>query len=486
MNALFCKIDVADYTKLNYDKILYGFNKCLMRYLQCHELQRMKKLIRLFVFTRDIQHGKGFYELSYHMLFSLMTATYHGINPKLLNKKQYYSIVRKMVEVGSWKDMKNYLKLLEESEDPFFICFDKETILREHIREIIVPQLVADRKAMSVDESPSYCAKWVPREKSRQHGDLGRKIAREYAKHTFPHITRHQDQYRMYRRLVSSLNTYLDTVEIHMTQNKWEKINFDYVPIKAQITHHRALSNYYGKSNQIRVDCAERYSNHLYHSQINSNDNYIYRTLDFHDRYEYYVPCFLTNDPECFNIGYQMMQKSMLKFGFSHHEQPRLITPDMSQSAVYELPVSKSLSFANMHYTLMNECKKMGITSRTMKKIKLVIISKFSIQHAVFDSMDDYERKRNPVYPDYISMIKNHYRKNGYTNVPRTVFWDIRHHADLIQTKKYYSIILDIRGFFPHAFKHPLHTKWLSKDMYISASLYQTKYDEIIASIYKN
>jgi Mg-chelatase subunit ChlD len=163
--------------------------------------------------TRDIIDGKGEYTLSY-MLLTVWNKYYpelaqfalqQFVHPCEANQHPY----------GSWKDIKYLYK------------YDKSSQLVSYAIDLMIHQLRRD----SISDNPSLVAKWVPREKS-QFKELFTILATTYFKEyilTAKTIEAKQKatlKAKMdFRKLISSLNKKLDTVQIKQCSNTWATID---------------------------------------------------------------------------------------------------------------------------------------------------------------------------------------------------------------------------------------------------------------------
>ena len=174
----------------------YSFEMCL--------------LYKLIGQTRDIFLGKGECTLSYMQLFHWYnyypTLALYAFNTFIYQAQQK--------AFGSWKDVKYmcqyiYNKTLDKNH-PFInaLCFlMTERLKVDFYRERSLPY-----------SSPSFAAKWAPREKGKFKWLFQKMAILTYnfsPKKSFTH----------FRKLISHLNRKLDTTEIKMCEQKWDAIN---------------------------------------------------------------------------------------------------------------------------------------------------------------------------------------------------------------------------------------------------------------------
>jgi hypothetical protein len=213
----------------------------------------MSIMFRLVGQTRDIIEGKGEYALAYMLL-----AVWYKYHPNLARFAFDCFVLGDSHPYGSWKDVKGMIKYMEENKT------GKDLVL--YAIKLINSQLRED-----IDSStPSLAAKWVPREKS-SHFKLFVKLALDY----FPEyiltakspemVRRAETKAKMdYRKLISSLNKKLDTVQIYQCANTWSKIE----PSKqTSITMHKQKRAFLNKTKTgeqrsdlvDRIICAEKF-----------------------------------------------------------------------------------------------------------------------------------------------------------------------------------------------------------------------------------
>lgn len=216
-------------------------------------VEYMSLLYRLIAHTRDIVDGKGEYTLSYMLL-----GVWDRHHPELAQFALRQFVIPYEPDAhpyGSWKDIKYLHK------------YDKSSQLVGYGIDLMVHQLRSD----AVSDNPSLAAKWVPREKS-QFKELFTILATNYFQEYI--LTAKTDDKRRkailkakmdFRKLISSLNKKLDTVQIKQCSNTWSTID----PTKqTSITMHKqkkAFLNLTKKGEQRsesddRIACATNFT----------------------------------------------------------------------------------------------------------------------------------------------------------------------------------------------------------------------------------
>ena len=227
------------------------FNKC--------SLDERKILIKLLAHTRDIEEGKGEYALSIAIISELAeTEAYREMCASLMcifvgastttvsSQKPNVSTVSGQKPMGSWKDMK-YL-------------FNELDACPPELVTVINKQLKEDVESMNNTKSCSLLAKWIPREKSKKFGWIHKILAMDYFEH-YGHLgwtKRATDKAQTYyRKIVSRLNRYIDTVQIKQCNHTWKSIDFDNVTSITMMKQRKAFLNENGLHDNDRIVCRQ-------------------------------------------------------------------------------------------------------------------------------------------------------------------------------------------------------------------------------------
>lgn len=225
-------------------------------------------LYRMIGHTRDIIDGKGEYKLAYMMIY-----TWHKFFPKLalFALRCFVDLGDKTIhQYGSWKDLKYFCQYCKDKGD----TIDSELI--QYSVELINSQLEKDcSNYLSKNTDVSLAAKWVPREKS-SFGWLYESLATNYFK-IFLETARTEDQMKKailkckteYRKMISSLNRYIDTLQIKQCQQAWSSIDFNKVTSISLSKQKKAFLNIKKNGevrhpeNDDRIMCAANFTNHI-------------------------------------------------------------------------------------------------------------------------------------------------------------------------------------------------------------------------------
>lgn len=242
------------------DKILNELNDSYKVSILSREeyIGYMSIMYRMVGHTRDIVDGKGEYALSYMLL-----SVWHSHHPELakfafrlfvLPPPQHVGTDKDFHPYGSWKDIK------------FFHKRNKSSPLAQYGSQLLLNQLEED----SVSDNPSLAAKWVPREKS-QFSELFTELAIDYFSDYIISAKTEEARKRAiikakmdFRKLISSLNKKLDTVQIKQCGHHWSEID----PSKqTSITMHKQKKAFLNvkkdgsQRNQLadRIICANKF-----------------------------------------------------------------------------------------------------------------------------------------------------------------------------------------------------------------------------------
>ena len=247
------KRDTIDFLAIQTNDILNYLTRSYMSAIISREeyIEYMSIMYRMIGHTRDIVEGKGEYSLAY-MLVDVWYNHYPEL--ALFAFKHFVMLPDGTMPYGSWKDIKYFYKINKTSP----VVTYGVTLLINQIRQDIA------------SENPSLAAKCVPREKS-QYSDLFTEIATNYfseyimtAKTDLSRINAINKAKMNFRKIISTINRKLDTVQIKQCDNDWSNID----PVKqTSITMHkqkRAFFNVDRKGNQRtklddRIICADKF-----------------------------------------------------------------------------------------------------------------------------------------------------------------------------------------------------------------------------------
>ena len=215
-----------------------------IKFRECFEngtYDEKKILIKLLGHTRDIVEGKGEYALTFCIIKELIVN-----NQELcVNFMKFLVGFEKLgTPLGSWKDMK-YL-------------FAELKVIPVELVVVINTQLKMDKKSMDNNGTCSLVAKWIPREKSKKFGWINYTLAinyfSSYGKNGWTKAASDKAQTH-YRKIVSSVNRYIDTTQIKQCGQLWKNINFDKVTSITMMKQKKAFLNSNDNASNDRVSC---------------------------------------------------------------------------------------------------------------------------------------------------------------------------------------------------------------------------------------
>ena len=291
-------------------------------------------LYKMIAYTRDIECGKGEYQLSYMMIacwaklqfvlkykpeyknnfnndistntssdsdlknISFLFSQTFYINTNLLAYnalKEFVCDVEETISpIGSYKDIKyfiQYWRSLWEHIYPEHKYMDAGVII--NIIRLVNNQLNKDvfniLSERKIDQDTnqdttnvsnvSLVSKWIPREKSNKFGWMTKYFAKDYfSKQSWfkSSNTQHQNSLAekkaltLYRKILSSVNQYIDTTQIKQCSGNWKEIDFDkHVTSITMSKQKYAFLNIKKnnkkkhKDNQDRDLCAEHYKQYI-------------------------------------------------------------------------------------------------------------------------------------------------------------------------------------------------------------------------------
>lgn len=229
--------------------------------------------------TRDIVDGKGEYTLSYMMLlvwyeffpelalFALETFVLGEMDPETKVCTADFH------PYGSWKDMK-YFALYCRNQG----CASTHPLIQRVIR-LTNTQLHMDEQGIALtcladgasnSHFISLAAKWVPRQSSSKFGWLNQLLAVDYYKDIIASV-KTSDKFllakkkcfMLYRKMLSRLNTHLDTIQIKQCAGSWSTIDHAKTTSITFMKQSKALYNVNKDGSQRshlpdRVECASK------------------------------------------------------------------------------------------------------------------------------------------------------------------------------------------------------------------------------------
>lgn len=232
---------VASYRGCSEEEIIKDFDKILASTTDA------PYALRLLFYIRDVRNGLGERRLFRVCFKHLLNAI-----PRLWENK---SLLRMIPEYGRWDDL--------------FVLLDTDTSNTSYngiILEIISKQLSYDIYDMSnktlKNTNVSLLAKWMPSENasSKETRALARMFAHELR------LTP-----REYRKTLSDLRKYLKVIETYTCSNRWNEIDYNAVPSKANLKYANAFMKHDEARRKEYLEALAKGSKSV---KINSSVNY--------------------------------------------------------------------------------------------------------------------------------------------------------------------------------------------------------------------
>lgn len=270
-----CNENTNDTLPINLYILLSQLKKCYDTNNQSVDYKKYIGMVyKMIAYTRDIVNGKGEYELSF-----MMIRYFYAFFPELVMHliPTFVKTETNNHPYGSWKDLKYLCHHCKNNK------YDKNmthnTIYDEIINkccELYNTQLRKDYENMfDLNYNQSLVAKWIPRE-NKKFGWLFCKLAEMYFKEyietavTYEQLTKAKSKcYREYRRILSSLNSKLDTLQIKQCNKTWSTIDFNNVTSISMMKQKTAFSNMKKNGstryteNKDRILCAENFLEYI-------------------------------------------------------------------------------------------------------------------------------------------------------------------------------------------------------------------------------
>jgi hypothetical protein len=216
-------------------------------------------LYKLIGHTRDIINGKGERLLSYMMIH-----VWYDFFPELSFYALYIFVYTDTDcnythPYGSWKDLKYFSKYCKDK-----VGYDDHPLIKECIY-LYNYQLRLDYYNFinnNNNNNISLVAKWIPREKSATFGWLFSHLAYNYyniyiesAKNSLSLYGAKNKCKMEYRKIISLLNSRIDTLEIKQCAKQWNNIKFSNVSSVALFKQQNAFLNRNMNTNIDRINC---------------------------------------------------------------------------------------------------------------------------------------------------------------------------------------------------------------------------------------
>lgn len=224
-------------------------------------------LYKLIGYTRDIENGKGERLLSYRQLYSLWL-----LFPRLAEFLfEKFVFIENKHQYGYWGDVKNMCNYVVEKTN------NSNNSIIDYIVNLTNFYLRKDYDKLLKKENVTLLAKWIPREKSKYKW-LFKKLAKNmYSKYLFTAdnsskwISARKKCYTNYRKLISTLNRYIDTPQIKMAEKNWRYIKPEKVTAITMMKNKEAFLNRKREGTKLvdrydledRKECSENFKKYF-------------------------------------------------------------------------------------------------------------------------------------------------------------------------------------------------------------------------------
>jgi len=161
--------------------------------------------IKWLFFMRDAREGTG-ERRSFRIILNGLGYQHPTIAKELISL---------VPEYGRWDDL--------------YSLMDNDVLI-EPVVDFIYQQFKKDIDDCNSNKPISLLAKWLPKESSKKYKNIYNILLKEFDMTP-----------KTYRQLVGKLRKYLDVVEVKMSANEWDKVNYNSVPSKANLLYKDAF-----------------------------------------------------------------------------------------------------------------------------------------------------------------------------------------------------------------------------------------------------
>tara|TARA_A100001015_G_C15044630_1_gene742638 strand:+ start:1342 stop:2361 length:1020 start_codon:yes stop_codon:yes gene_type:complete len=209
---------------LNYLLVLKNEGEFYDRFI----IQMIYVMMIFTIYTRDKYYGMGSYEL-----FEIQFHNYVSYMDKgVIHKKNIYTLLLNIIKrqeneenIGCWKDLKclaNYLSYCGINRNHEVMNMIYKIFSKQIIHDIVLYNNFTNENYKNI----SWCAKWIPREKSCYGWMVPYIMQHMFELNTQISPSIYYSYLKKYRKTITKLNKKLDTAEIYICKNEWSKIDF--------------------------------------------------------------------------------------------------------------------------------------------------------------------------------------------------------------------------------------------------------------------
>jgi len=186
-----------------------------------------------------------------------------------LGERRLFRIIIKDLAFNNTEYISNLIQYIPEYSRWDNLLEMLDTPLENKAIEIIKKQLAADRANANDDKSISLLAKWLP-SVTTSSKDTVKKARKLCALLNMSE--------KDYRRTLSIMRKHIDVVEVKMSARKWDKINYEGVPSRANLIYKNAFlrndeerrRKYLEKleKGEVKINAGVLYPHDIYHAYI--------------------------------------------------------------------------------------------------------------------------------------------------------------------------------------------------------------------------
>ena len=399
--------------------------------------------LRWLLFLRDIKEGMGERDSYRNFLYYLCE-----IEPDLA---EAFIEEVDLAEYGRWDD---YIALYS---------YLSKSFLRDTIVEKLKKQLNEDVVNLMQGKPISLLAKWMPSEKASSK--TARKLAKIFAKEFNLSL---QD----YRKTLSSLRKHLNIVEVKMSANKWDKIEYEKVTSGANLRYNEAFYKHDQERRKEYLESLEKGE-----TKINANTLFLYDIV-----HKYSQGYFIKELDETLEALWKAQEPPkefantlVVRDGsgsmFCQIGKSNVTAIDVANALTIYLSEHNSEEFKDKFITFSHDAKLVNLSRFNNLHDKLVRLESFSdytntnvenvlslvlramkksnksVDRLLFISDQEYDSATSGRTDKALFEIwQEKYKEEGFT-IPKLVFWNVDSRTNTIPVKENENGVILVSGF---------------------------------------
>lgn len=345
--------------------------------------------------------------------------------------------------------------------------------LTEYVVDFIYQQLQEDCGNYLNKKPISLLAKWLPKESTKKYKKVYNILLKKFGMTP-----------KKYRRIVSDLRKYLDVVEVKMSANEWNKVNYNSVPSKANLLYKDAFLKH---DEERRNEYLENLKNGNENTKINA------KVLMPHEIVHNYMDKYEWGDIDDYDESLEQLWKALPNYvnseGFSMfvRDGSYSMTTKIGNTNITCLDISTALAiyfsehckgeYKDSFITFASKPKVIDLSncSSLREKIKkchaeddcsntdIYKVFKLILDTAVNNKYTQEQLPKNIVvvsdmefdnvtttsdYQTLFETIQAEYLLHGY-DLPRLVFWNVCSRTGAIPLKTNKNGVCLVSGFNP-------------------------------------